>query len=136
MLESSLPTPRTVFIVMKTALAEFKFAVETETDVDDTSDPRDSAALNGYAEGRNARREEILDMLAIASGVTIPALDDAVLTIPEVVRAVKRGDLSVKRHVPELPKPAVVATRAATTTSLAEVIRPDVKAKKNKRGAS
>ena len=58
------------------------------------------------------------------------------LTIPEVVRAVKRGDLSVKRHVPELPKPAVVATRAATTTSLAEVIRPDVKTKKNKRGAS
>jgi len=52
------------------------------------------------------------------------------------VRAVKRGDLSVKRHVPELPKPAVVATRPPTTTSLAEVIRADVKAKKNKRGAS
>ena len=48
--------------------------------------------------------------LTLASGLTSPALDDAVLTIPEVVRAVKRGDLSVKRHVPELPKPAVVAT--------------------------
>ena len=31
---------------------------------------------------------------------------------------------------------AVVATRPPTTTSLAEVIRADVKAKKNKRGAS
>ena len=85
-------------------------------------------------QGRRTRRTA--QSLTLVSGVTSPALDDAVLTIPEVVRAVKRGDLSVKRHVPELPKPAVVATRAATTTSLAEVIRPDVKAKKNKRGAS
>jgi hypothetical protein len=85
-------------------------------------------------QGRRARRTA--KSLTLASGVTSPALDDAVLTIPEVVRAVKRGDLSVKRHVPELPKPAVVATRPPTTTSLDEVIRPDVKAKKNKRGAS
>ena len=84
-------------------------------------------------QGRRARRTA--KSLTLASGVTSPALDDAVLTIPEIVRAVKRGDLSVKRHVPELPKPAVVA-RPPTTTSLAEVIRPDVKAKKNKRGAS
>lgn len=84
--------------------------------------------------GRRARRTA--KSLTLASGLTSPALDDAVLTIPEVVRAVKRGDLSVKRHVPELPKPAVVATRPPTTTSLAEVIRADVKAKKNKRGAS
>ena len=83
-------------------------------------------------QGRRARRTA--KSLTLASGVTSPALDDAVLTVPEVVRAVKRGDLSVKRHVPELPKPAV--TKAPTTTSLAEVIRPDVKAKKNKRGAS
>ena len=60
-------------------------------------------------QGRRARRTA--KSLTLASGVTSPALDDAVLTIPEVVRAVKRGDLSVKRHVPELPKPAVVATR-------------------------
>lgn len=85
-------------------------------------------------QGRRARRTA--KSLTLASGLTSPALDDAVLTIPEVVRAVKRGDLSVKRHVPELPKPAVVATRHPTTTSLAEVIRADVKAKKNKRGAS
>jgi hypothetical protein len=84
-------------------------------------------------QGRRARRTA--KSLTLASDVTSPALDDAVLTIPDVVRAVKRGDLSVKRHVPELPKPAVVATKALTT-SLVEVIRPDVKAKKNKRGAS
>ena len=60
-------------------------------------------------QGRRARR--MAKSLTLASGLTSPALDDAVLTIPEVVRAVKRGDLSVKRHVPELPKPAVVATR-------------------------
>lgn len=82
-------------------------------------------------QGRRARRTA--KSLTLASGLTSPALDDAVLTIPEVVRAVKRGDLSVKRHV---PKPVVVATRPPTTTSLAEVIRADVKAKKNKRGAS
>ena len=85
-------------------------------------------------QGRRARRTA--KSLTLASGLTSPALDDAVLTIPEVVRAVKRGDLSVKRHVPERPLPALVATKAPITTSLAEVIRPDVKAKKNKRGAS
>lgn len=85
-------------------------------------------------QGRRPRRTA--KSLTLASGVTSPALDDAVLTIPEVVRAVKRGDLSVKRHVPERPLSALVATNAPTTTSLAEVIRPDVKAKKNKRGAS
>ena len=85
-------------------------------------------------QGRRARRTA--KSLTLASGLTSPALDDAVLTIPEVVRAVKRGDLSVKRHALELPKPALVATKAPNTTSLAEVIRPDVKAKKNKRGAS
>ena len=84
-------------------------------------------------QGRRARRTA--RSLTLASGVTSPTLDDAVLTIPEVVRAVKRGDLSVKRHVPERLLPTLVATKAPTT-SLVEVIRPDVKAKKNKRGAS
>ncbi len=85
-------------------------------------------------QGRRARR--MARSLTLASDVTSPALDDAVLTIPDVVRAVKRGDLAVKRHVPELPKPVVAATPPFHTTSLAEVSRPDVKAKKNKRGAS
>lgn len=85
-------------------------------------------------QGRRARRTAT--SLTLASGVTSPALDDAVLTIPDVVRAVKRGDLAVKRHVPERPLPvALVATRVPTT-SFVEVIRHDVKAKKNKRGAS
>lgn len=86
--------------------------------------------------GRRARRTA--KSLTLTSGVTSPALDDAVLAIPDVVRAVKRGDLSVKRHVPELPKP--VAEAAPTPTSHTEVIRHDVKAPnvktKNKRGAS
>ena len=85
-------------------------------------------------QGRRARRTA--KSLTLASGLTSPALDDAVLSIPDVVRAVKRGELTVKRHVPELRKPVVAATKAPTTTSLAEVSRPDVKAKKNKRGAS
>ena len=85
-------------------------------------------------EGRRARRTA--KSLTLASDVTSPALDDAVLTIPDVVRAVKRGDLAVKRHVPELPKPVVGATPPFHTTSLAEVSRPGGKAKKNKRGAS
>ena len=88
--------------------------------------------------GRRARRTA--RSLTLATDVTSPALDDAVLTIPDVVRAVKRGDVSVKRHVPD-PKPvAVVATPTPTPTSLLEVIRPEVKAPtvktKNKRGAS
>lgn len=88
--------------------------------------------------GRRARR--MAKSLTLASGVTSPELEDAVLTIPDVVRAVKRGDVSVKRHVPELPTPAVAAPSSPTPTSLAEVIRHDVKAPnvktKNKRGAS
>jgi len=88
--------------------------------------------------GRRARRTA--RSLTLATDVTSPALDDAVLTIPDVVRAVKLGDVSVKRHVPD-PKPvAVVATPTPTPTSLLEVIRPEVKAPtvktKNKRGAS
>ena len=89
-------------------------------------------------QGRRARRTA--KSLTLASEVTSPALDDAVLTIPDVVRAVNRGDLSVKRHVPERPLPAVAPTSAPTTTAFAAVIRADVKApntkSKNKRGAS
>jgi len=86
--------------------------------------------------GRRARRTA--KSLTLASGVTSPALDDAVLTLSDVVRAVKRGELSVKRHVPELPRPAVVATPKIPTSP--EVKRPDARAPsskpKNKRGAS
>lgn len=88
--------------------------------------------------GRRARR--IAKSLTLASGVTSTALDDAVLTLSDVVRAVKCGDLSVKRHVPELPRPAVVATPTLTIPTSPEVNRPDARAPsakpKNKRGAS
>ena len=67
-------------------------------------------------QGRRKRRTP--KSLTLANGVTSPTLDEAVLVIPDVVRAVKRGELLVKRHAPEPPKPAVA-----------------VKAKKNKRGA-
>ena len=49
--------------------------------------------------GRKARRTA--SSLTVATGVTSPALDDAVLAGPEVVRAVRRGELKVKRHVAE-----------------------------------
>ena len=85
-------------------------------------------------QGRRPRRTA--RSLTLASGVTSPTLDDAVLAIPEVVRAVKRGELTVKRHVPEPPRPIAAATSAPTITTSLEVSRPDVRAKKNKRGAS
>jgi len=85
-------------------------------------------------QGRRARRTA--KSLTLASGVTSPTLDDAVLAIPELVRAVKRGELAVKRHVPEPPRPVVAAMPGPTITTSLEVSRPDVKAKKNKRGAS
>lgn len=83
--------------------------------------------------GRNARR--MPTSLTLASGVTSPEVHDAVLAVPDVVRAVKRGEVSVKRHVPEPSRPVVASTRAPTVTTSVEVSRADVKAKK-KRGAS
>lgn len=83
---------------------------------------------HGLHELAVARVERGKPVARANQGVARGGVDEAeLLEIP---------DLSVKRHVPELPKPAVVTTRTPTTTSLAEVIRPDVKAKKNKRGAS
>lgn len=83
--------------------------------------------------GRRARRTP--RSLTLANGVTSPALHDAVLAVPDIVRAVKRGDLSVKRHVLELPKPAVAPAPTTPPTTSAEVNHPDAKAK-TKRGAS
>lgn len=82
-------------------------------------------------EGRGARRTAT--SLTLASGVTSPELDDAVLAVPEVVRAARRGELTVKRHVEEPPRPAPVPRSMPASP---EVSRPpDVTRAKKKRGA-
>lgn len=79
--------------------------------------------------GRSARRTRT--SLTLASGVTSSEIDDAVLAIPEVVRAARRGELTVKRHVAEPPRLAPVSTPTSP-----EVSRPpDVTRAKRKRGA-
>jgi hypothetical protein len=71
--------------------------------------------------------------LTLASGVTSPELDDAVLAVPEVVRAARRGELTVKRHVVEQLRPAAAHVSAPASP---EVRRPsDVTRTKKKRGA-
>ena len=83
-------------------------------------------------QGRSARRTP--RSLTLTTGVTSPELDDAVLTVPDVVRAVRRGELAVKRHVAEPSRPALPMT--PTPTSPPEVSRPpDVTRAKKKRGA-
>lgn len=52
----------------------------------------------------------------VASSLTLPSasvagpLGDAVLGLPDVVRAVRRGDVTVTRHVPEPPRPSIPST--------------------------
>ena len=86
-------------------------------------------------QGRAARR--IPRSLTLAAGLIAPELEDAVLTVPEVVGAVRRGELVVKRHVVEPPRRAASATSTVPTpTSSPEVSRsPDVTRAKKKRGA-
>jgi hypothetical protein len=71
--------------------------------------------------------------LTLATGVTSD-IEDAVLAVPEVYRAAKRGDLVVKRLVSNPARPVVAPT--PTVTVAAEVIRPGTKAKRKRRGAS
>jgi hypothetical protein len=63
-------------------------------------------------QGRARRRTP---SLTLATGVTSPALDDAVLAVPDVVRAVRRGELAVKRHVAEPKRPAPRTTPTPTS---------------------
>ena len=82
--------------------------------------------------GRRTRR--MARSLTLASEVMSPALDDAVLAVPDVVRAVRRGELAVKRHVAEPTRAAPSTT--PTPTSAPEASRPpDVSRAKKKRGA-
>lgn len=83
-------------------------------------------------QGRAPRRTP--RSLTLTTGVTSPALDDAVLAVPDVVRAVRSGELAVKRHVAEPSRPALPMT--PTPTSAPEASRPpDVSRAKKKRGA-
>ncbi len=83
-------------------------------------------------QGRAPRRSP--RSLTLATGVTSPALEDAVLAVPDVVRAIRRGELAVKRHVAEPSRPALPMT--PTPTSAPEASRPpDVSRAKKKRGA-
>lgn len=81
--------------------------------------------------GRGARRTPT--SLTLASGVTSFELDDAVLAVPEVVRAARWGELSVKRSVAEPPRPSAAPVSTPTPP---EVSRPpDVTRARKKRGA-
>lgn len=86
-------------------------------------------------QGRAPRRTP--RSLTLATGVTSSALDDAVLAVPDVVRAIRRGELAVKRHVAEPTRPAHSTTPTTPTpTSAPEASRPpDVSRAKKKRGA-
>ena len=57
-------------------------------------------ALGGCActqePGRGGRR--VASSLTLAAGVTVPRQPEAVLSVPVVVRAVRRGELAVQRH--------------------------------------
>ena len=82
--------------------------------------------------GRAARR--LPRSITLATSVTSPELDEAVLEVPEVVRATRRGELAVKRRVADSAEPARSEPIAATSPS--EVSDPsDATRAKKKRGA-
>lgn len=80
--------------------------------------------------GREGRRTP--GSLTLASGVTSADLDDAVLAIPEVVRAARCGELTVMRQIVEPPRPAAAPV---STTHAPTLTPPDVNKAKKKRGA-
>lgn len=53
--------------------------------------------------GREGRR--IASSLSLAASARLEELDEAVLTIPEVERAARSGDLRVERKAPEPTRP-------------------------------
>lgn len=82
-------------------------------------------------QGRALRR--IPRSITLASGVTNAEVHEAVLAVTEVVRALRRGELTVKRPVaePSVPAPTpMFATKAASTSRSTEAARA-----KKKRGA-
>ncbi len=84
--------------------------------------------------GRGARR--LARSLTLAAGTTSPEQDDAVLAVPEVVRAARRGELAVKRHVAALAAPAPRLVPPSPTPAVSpETGRPDATKSTKKRGA-
>ncbi len=77
--------------------------------------------------GRGARRTP--RSLTLATGVTAPGLDEAVLTLPEVRRALQRGELAVEREVPAPPRTPPQPDSAVASES-ASISQP-----KKKRGS-
>ncbi len=73
----------------------------------------------------------IASSLTLAAGHTVSELPEAVLGVPEVVRAVRRGELAVTRVGAEVPPPAVTTPVPAAAS---EGSRSDNKPTK-KRGA-
>jgi hypothetical protein len=82
-------------------------------------------------EGRKARRTAT--SLTLASGHSSPQLDDAVLVVPDVVRAIRRGEILVERQVVELPRPPALAPPTLAPSPGAGNLAEGAKAKK-KRG--
>jgi len=66
--------------------------------------------------GRDARR--IPRSLTLATGLTLAGLDDAVLAVPEVRRAVQRGELGVERVVARHEPTDGAPTSAAESSGL------------------
>lgn len=80
--------------------------------------------------GRSGRR--LPTSLTLVAGNTVSQLPDAVLAVPEVVRAVRRGELAVTRAAPErAASPEPDSTPAAPSGSS----RSDVNKPTKKRGA-
>jgi hypothetical protein len=82
--------------------------------------------------GRGARRTA--SSLTLVSGATSPELPDAVFAVPEIVRAVRRGELRVQRRVEEPPTSAAPAPTAPVKPEASR--RPDEPRTKKKRGTA
>ena len=83
------------------------------------------------APGRAARR--VPGSLTLAAGATTNPQEDAVLSIPEVDRAIRRGELSVRQHRAAPARPP--RSKGTTLLPQAALRLPSGAASKRKRGA-
>ncbi len=84
-------------------------------------------------QGRSARR--IPGSLTLATGVTSAGLHDAVLALPEVRRAIQRGELSVGRDTPVQPRSPVEPDSPVAAIAVAASGSPGAPQPKKKRGS-